>query len=176
MPSNEIWKTIENYPNYMVSDYGNIMSLNYRRTSKPHILKQETNNDGYKLVCLHNENGSKMMTVHRIVAKAFIFNKFKYNEINHKNNDRSDNRVSNLEWISHKDNIKQRDLTYKPKINNQITPNEVIEIRKEKENGNKIKDIYKKYSKRITFNGFEKIWYKITWKKLKEGKENDNKI
>ena len=170
MSSNEIWKTIENYPNYMVSNYGNIMSLNYRRTSKPHILKQGTNNDGYKLVCLHNENGNKMMTVHRIVAEAFIFNKFNYNEINHKNNNRSDNRVSNLEWISHKDNIKQRDLTYKPKINNQITPNEVIKIRKEKENGNKIKDIYKKYSKRITFNGFEKIWYKITWKELKEGK------
>ena len=118
------------------------------------------------MVVLHNDNGTKAITVHKLVALVFL-NKYEDNlEINHIDNNRSNNVISNLEWITHQDNIKQRDLTYKPKINNTIKPDEVLLIRKERQNGKKCKDLYKSYANRITFNGFEKIYYGITWKDL----------
>lgn len=162
----EEWRYIKDYPNYMVSNLGNVKSLNHRRTGREHLLKQTTNNDGYKLVVLHNDNGTKTITVHKLVALTFL-NKYEDNlEINHIDNNRSNNIVSNLEWTTHQENIKQRDLTYKPKINNTIKPDEVLLIRKKRQNGEKCKDLYKSYANRITFNGFEKIYYGITWKNL----------
>ena len=76
----EEWKYIKDYPNYMVSNLGNVKSLNYRRTGKEHLLKQTTNNDGYKLVVLHNDNGNKTITVHKLVASTFL-NKYGHNDV-----------------------------------------------------------------------------------------------
>ena len=54
--NDELWLDIPEYKNlYQVSNYGRIKSLNYRRTGKEHILKQTTNNYGYKLVMLYKD-------------------------------------------------------------------------------------------------------------------------
>lgn len=66
----EIWKPIEEYENYYVSNMGNVMNIN---TGK--VLKGQNNGKGYFHVCLYNkEHKCKLVMIHRLVAKAFIPN------------------------------------------------------------------------------------------------------
>lgn len=98
----EQWKTIDEYPNYMVSNMGNVKSLNYNGTGKEKILKQCKNSKGYLNVTLVNNDGKKNYLVHRLVAIAFIPNskpKLK-KQIDHINTDKTDNRVENLRWAT----------------------------------------------------------------------------
>ena len=97
----EEWKDIEGFEGYQVSNYGQVKSLNYRRTGKEQILKQTTNRDGYKVVFLKKKHCS----VHRLVAQAFIPNPNKKCDVNHINGDKSDNTVFNLEWNTRQENV-----------------------------------------------------------------------
>ena len=89
----------------MVSNYGRIMGLP-KQTYPGHILTQRESprGKGYMSVCLCKDNEKKNMSVHRIVAKAFIPNLDRKPEVNHKNGIRSDNRVENLEWATRSEN------------------------------------------------------------------------
>lgn len=102
----ETYKTIEGYPNYEISNLGNVKSKNYKRSGKEQILKPtDKHNGGYTQVQLFNENGSKKFSVHRLVAEAFLPNPNGYTDVNHKDENPSNNRVSNLEWCSHLYNL-----------------------------------------------------------------------
>lgn len=100
----EFWKNIEDYGNgtrYQVSDLGRVRSLNYRDTGEPKILKQYGNGTGYYQVkLLDNFGKAKHVLVHRLVATAFIENPFpdKWDQVNHIDEDKSNNCVENLEW------------------------------------------------------------------------------
>jgi len=96
----EIWKDIEGYPNYQVSNMGRVKSLNYLRTGKEKILKSCNNNKGYIYVNLYKEGKQKHYLIHRLVAQAFIPNPDNLPEVNHKNENPTDNRVENLEWCT----------------------------------------------------------------------------
>jgi hypothetical protein len=86
------WKQINQYPEYYVSEDGQIWS---KVTKK--ILQQHINSGlGYYRTCI---NG-KQISIHRLVAEEFIENPNKYDVINHKNGDKKDNKVSNLEWCT----------------------------------------------------------------------------
>ena len=101
----EIWKTIEDYPNYMISNMGQIKSLNFNRTGKEQIMKIYTDNKtGYNYVILCKENKKKRMSIHRLVAQAFIPNPDNKPCIDHINANRTDNRVENLRWVTHREN------------------------------------------------------------------------
>ena len=70
---NEIWKDIEGYEGlYQVSNFGNVKSLNYKRSGREKILKPSKDNDGYLHVNLCKNNNQKGFTIHRLVAKTFI--------------------------------------------------------------------------------------------------------
>lgn len=105
----EIYKLIEEYPNYEVSNLGNVKSLNYRGSGKERLLipsnKNIRDHNDYKQVFLFNENGGKKFSVHRLVALAFIPNPNGYTDVNHKDENPSNNRVENLEWCSHLYNL-----------------------------------------------------------------------
>lgn len=107
----EIWKKIKEYPNYEISNLGRVKSLKfYSNVHKKYydrvlILKEKTNKYGYKMIALSNENGRKCFTIHRLVAKAFIDNKSNYNEVNHIDGNKSNNKFNNLEWCTRRDNI-----------------------------------------------------------------------
>ena len=101
----EIFKDIKDYEGlYQVSNLGQILSLNYYRSGKPKLLKPGKNKKGYLLVNLYKNRKRKSYKIHQLVAEHFIPNPDNLPEINHIDEDKTNNRVDNLEWKSHKDN------------------------------------------------------------------------
>lgn len=96
----EIWKTIDNYESYLVSSCGRIYSFKSNK-----ILKPSKSNNGYMCVELFNDRGYKRLTIHRIVAKAFIQNPYNLPQINHKDENKENNNANNLEWCTSKYNM-----------------------------------------------------------------------
>lgn len=102
----EIWKDIPGYEGkYQVSNTGKVVSLNYNNTGKTKLLKQGHNRDGYKRVVLCKNGKGKCYFVHRLVALAFIPNPNNYKEVNHKDECKSNNNMTNLEWCTREYNI-----------------------------------------------------------------------
>lgn len=98
----EIWKDILGYEGlYQVSNLGDVRGLNYRRSGELKLLKQNTTKEGYKRVMLSKNGKKKNYWVHRLVAIAFISNPNNYKEVNHKDENPSNNNVKNLEWCTH---------------------------------------------------------------------------
>lgn len=98
----EYWKTIPGYPNYKVSNIGRVMKI-YKH--HPNLIKRSRNTKtGYQVIMLSKGGVQTLFKVHRLVALAFIPNPNNYSEINHKNEDKTDNRVENLEWCTRKYN------------------------------------------------------------------------
>jgi len=95
-----IRKPVKGFPGYMVYEDGRIYS-----TFKQRFLNPVRLSTGYDRVELFNENGSKQLLVHRIVADAFIPNPSNYPCINHKDEIKHNNHVSNLEWCTYKYNV-----------------------------------------------------------------------
>lgn len=107
----EIWKNIQGYEGlYQVSNLGRVKSLEKQRDNgkgiyftKEKILK--LNNDkNYLGVCLFKNNKRKPFKVHRLVAEAFIPNPDNLPQVNHKDENKQNNRADNLEWCTQKYN------------------------------------------------------------------------
>lgn len=102
----EIWKPIAGFEDlYEISNLGRVKSLNYKRTGVEKILKPGKDGWGYLKVVLCRDGKHKVYKVHRLVAEAFIPNPFGLSEINHINEDKTLNVVSNIEWASRRYNI-----------------------------------------------------------------------
>ncbi|MDD5589059.1 MAG: NUMOD4 domain-containing protein [Candidatus Nanoarchaeia archaeon] len=111
----ETWKNIEGYDGiYQVSDRGRIKSLsrlhkihhNYYVKCKTKILKQTTTKKGYLRIGLNKNNITKQFQVHRIVSIAFIPNVWNKPQINHKDGNKKNNYIKNLEWCNNSENQK----------------------------------------------------------------------
>ena len=97
----EIWKDIPGYEGlYKVSNLGNVKSLNWRNTGEEKNLWLKPHNKGYLQVELANGGTKKCFVVHRLVAIAFIPNPDCLPQVNHKDEDKTNNCVENLEWCS----------------------------------------------------------------------------
>jgi len=101
--NDEIWKEIEGFSNYQISNYGRVCSLQ-RKGTKGGILKAVPDKDGYMRVHLYKDKKSYHRKVHRLVAKAFIPNPNNYPQINHKDGIKNNNYYKNLEWSTVKEN------------------------------------------------------------------------
>ena len=92
----EEWKPIAGFPNYAVSSKGRVMNLETGR-----VLKNGIDGYGYAFVGLCNGDGKpKNCKIHRLVATAFIENPDNLPQVNHRNEIKTDNDVSNLEWCT----------------------------------------------------------------------------
>jgi hypothetical protein len=97
----EEFKDIENYEGlYQVSNYGRVYSLISKK-----FLKTCKNNKNYLVVTLCKNGKKKNYQVHRLVAQAFLENPLNYKEVNHKDENPSNNHLENLEWCSASYNI-----------------------------------------------------------------------
>ena len=92
-------RIIENYPNYTISDKGEIVNTNTNKELKGYIRK-----DGYVIISLSKGGKKYKCYLHRLVAETFIPNPDNLPQVNHKDEDKTNNCVSNLEWITPKDN------------------------------------------------------------------------
>lgn len=119
----EIWKTIEDFPEYEVSNFGNIRSIDRDFTDslgrlyhkKGQLIKityQKDKKSEYKQAMVHIWSNGKdyRLIVSRLVAKTFIPNPNNYPQINHKDENSLNNNVDNLEWCTCEYNIRYRDL------------------------------------------------------------------
>lgn len=120
----EIWKTIDDYPDYMISSMGRVKGLDRKilnrwgngyRLIKGKMLKQGLNR--YLTVSLNKNGKTKTVTVHKLVAKHFIPNPNNLSEIDHINTDKTDNRVENLRWVTHRENQNNPVTKSKMKLN-----------------------------------------------------------
>lgn len=109
----EEWRDVEEHKGvYQVSNLGNVRRIEHTETNRSksvrvmreRMLKPRLNTKGYMFVSLSKDDKKKTFYVHRMVAKAFIPNPNNYPQINHKDEDRKNNCVDNLEWCTNKYN------------------------------------------------------------------------
>jgi len=94
-----VWKKIKDYEqNYWISSDG-IVKNNHGHVLSPHIDK-----DGYLRIDLYKNNKRKKFGIHRLVALTFLNKPFPSAVVNHKDENKQNNRVGNLEWLSSKEN------------------------------------------------------------------------
>lgn len=111
---NEEWRDVVGYEGlYQVSNMGRVKMLERKvlanksiRTIKEHLIKQNFSEKKYLNICLWHKNKGKTFFVHKLVLNAFKPKESDDLECNHLNEIRTDNRIENLEWISHMDNLK----------------------------------------------------------------------
>lgn len=151
MPEKEIWHWVVGYEGlYMVSSFGNVMGVP-KKSTYGHMLAQREmpSGSGYHSVCLCKDNVKKYYRVHRLVAQAFIPNLDNKPEVNHKDGNRSNNRVDNLEWVTRSENEthafrvlgKQPNKPWagKPRpFARKLTPEQVKAIRKDRRTAREI--------------------------------------
>ena len=109
----ELWMDIPGFPNYMISNQGRVYRKSYGKVGKngrtyhfkAMLLKGSIDPDGYKRVQLTREvDGSHSYFIHRLVASTFIPNTENYPVVNHKDGNKQNNNVHNLEWCTAKEN------------------------------------------------------------------------
>lgn len=94
------WKVIKEFPKYSVSDDGRV-----RNNTTGKILSPHSDTNGYLSVCLYRDGKPSTKRIHKLVAEAFIPNPFNLHDTNHKDGNRSNNNVNNLEWCTRSYNM-----------------------------------------------------------------------
>ena len=96
MDSKEQWKTIKDFPGYYVSDKGRVLGISGR------IMKPTAPGKNWKYysVCLKRDGKDYRRTIHRLVAESFLPNPNNLPQVNHKDENKLNNIVENLEWCS----------------------------------------------------------------------------
>ncbi len=167
---NEIFKTIEDFPDYEVSNLGNVKSnKNKKRNGKiVSILKSQIKRNGYS--CVHLVKDRKVFTknIHRLVAETFLEKIEGKPQVHHLDGDRINNNLPNLKWVNHKENSSVENL----KLNlwtrlegrNKFTDNEIITIYFLVTNGKKSREICKEFN--ISIQHLQSIKNKKTRKHL----------
>ena len=122
----EVWKQYPDYDFIEVSNFGKVRTKDHYVTCKNgrkifvkgKVLKQWHDKDGYMQVSFGANGKAIHLKVHRAVAASHLPNPNNYPEVNHIDCDRTNNRLDNLEWCTHQENI-----TYRDKIGNYVNNN-----------------------------------------------------
>lgn len=137
-PLKTFWRTIPNYSRYVASNTGLIKTFDWKGSGKEKILSPALDQSGYFRTMLKRDDGkTHTVKIHRIIAQTFIPNTENKAEVNHKNGNKTDNNINNLEWVTHQENVQHAFALglAKPRRgekNNKsiLTEKQVIEIRK----------------------------------------------
>ena len=106
----EVWKDVVGYENlYQVSNLGNVKRVgSFRGVNKKYIntyLTPKDNGKGYLRIKLSKDGKGKMFMLHRLISIAFIDNPNNYNVVNHKDSNKLNNNIDNLEWCTQSYNV-----------------------------------------------------------------------
>lgn len=114
----EEFKAIEGFENYGVSNYGRVMRLTPAYNTSPGQIKtpQRNKKTGYCHVKVSGSLGKRSMSLHRLVAEAFLPNPNGYKEIDHIDRDKTNNHIDNLRWCTRGENLENMEppRTIKP--------------------------------------------------------------
>lgn len=170
----EVWKDIPGYEKfYQASNTGKVRSIDRIINNRKYVgvvLKPVVNEWGYKIIVLTKLGKKKNTRVHRVIAKTFIKNTNNKPCVNHKDGDKTNNHVDNLEWCTHKENSKHAVktnliLTGEDSKSSKLTKKQVLEIRRLYKNGEmSVVEISKKYN--VFHNTISSIVNRRTWKNL----------
>ena len=160
----EEWKVIElNGMTYRVSNYGEVQGSRGKLT--PRLDK-----DGYLVITVGNAKGGKTAKVHRLVAQLFIPNPNNLPEVNHKDRNRANPTMDNLEWTTHKENVSHsaKRGAYAEiqlgSVNNRarLSEDDVIDIRRLFDNGiMSQKELSVAYN--VGWSTIHNIVFRLTW-------------
>lgn len=147
----EVWRWVVGYEGrYMVSNMGKVVSVPcvQKRGSKSYhkpgiTVADNDNGHGYRVLSLYSDGVQKQVTVHRLVATAFIPNPDNLPEVNHIDGNKQNNCVSNLEWVTRRQNIKHAvDVLDSFSFNRHFTEEQVESIRTDKRTEKEIAEEY----------------------------------
>ncbi len=170
LPTLEIWRDVIGYEGlYQVSNLGNVKSLGNEFSRKERLLKLSFQSKGYLTVVLQKDAKRKMVLVHRLVAEHFILNIYNKPQVNHINGIKTNNRVENLEWVSHRENLDHainNDLTLKGEKNkkSKLKDVDVIEIHSLLQKGTTTKELSETYN--VSYSTIDGIRTNKYWKHL----------
>lgn len=119
MSRKETWKDIDGFPDYQVSDQGRV-----RNKETGYILKPGLSGNGYYTVSLYKNNKGHTKHLHELIAEAFIGKREKGMTINHKDGDKTNNDLSNLEIVTYSDNLRH---AYENGLNNHCKKVRIVE-------------------------------------------------
>ncbi len=141
----EIWKKLERFPKYEVSNFGRV-----RNIKRGTIRKLSTTYSGYRRIGLTGKGGHVSLAVHRLVAFAFLEPSLNQAEVNHKDGNKSNNRADNLEWCTRSENLLHRSRTLtcfngELVASSKLTEVQVMEIRQRGSVGERLQTIAKDY-------------------------------
>ena len=144
----EKWKPIVGYEGlYEVSNMGRVRSLDHvdrlGRVIKGKLRKEQKSSNGYRQVCLSKNGQHKIALIHRLVASAFIDNPKRLPEVNHIDENKTNNIASNLEWCTRKYNNQYGTKPMRGERHPmaKLSAKQVAEIREKRKSGILLKDI-----------------------------------
>ncbi|AMW62260.1 HNH homing endonuclease [Bacillus phage Taffo16] len=164
----EVWKSLKDVvecgDNYEVSTLGSIRNNVTLRILKPYTMKD------YKRIKIAKDNKKKSYLLHRLVALAFIDNPLNHPEVNHKDGNKSNNTLTNLEWCTRTDNLKHAYATNLKSHEGErhpratVTDAQAVEIKEMIQNGYTTKEIMVKYG--VSKYTVSRIKTGVTWKHI----------
>lgn len=100
----EIWKDVDGFEGiYQISNFGNLKS--FKKDKNGYILSNVNKKKSYFSIVLKSKSKIRHTRIHRLVAESFIKNEMNHAYVNHKDCNKQNNHVSNLEWVSPKENV-----------------------------------------------------------------------
>lgn len=142
-----------------------------RKKDTGNIISYQVTTKGYRTVLIRVDNRQRQMRLHRLVALRYIPNPDNYTDINHKDGDKKNNNVNNLEWCTPQYNQNHVYISGFAKYgeknkNTQMKNNDVIIIRNRMSYGDSYLKIFKDYSDKISWWSFREICRGKSWKHL----------
>jgi hypothetical protein len=172
----EIWKILDENNLYQISNLGRIKSFafnsKYRYRTYPRISDGYIDYYGYKYFNIKIDKKYKILKLHRLVAKYFLDNLNSYKEINHKDGNKLNNNVLNLEWCSRSHNIKHafrsglKNAKGSKNANNILKEFEVKTIKNLFLEGISDREIHFIYKNKIGYGTIQAIKHKRIWKHI----------
>lgn len=161
-----MWKDVKGFEGlYQISEDGRVKSLSREvkgRYGAPRRLKERElkpwEASGYLRVTLIKDGKEYYPSIHRMVAEAFIPKLADKDCVNHKDGDKKNNNVSNLEWCSQSENLRHAFKQGLNKHKRNLTDEDVIDIVTRKFQGQRGSYVYEDYKHKISKPGFYSIW------------------